>query len=178
MHPRTKNVIMDLKEILTISGYSGLYKMISQTRNGVIVESLIDKKRMPAYASYKISSLEDIAVFTADGEVRLAVVIKNIYEKENGGPAGVIAKATNEQVKAYFAEVLPEYDRNRVYVSDMKRLFTWYNLLQSLNLIDIETVKEEAQLEITPEESNDLSDFAAVTATSKGGEEEEIQLNA
>jgi hypothetical protein len=159
---------MNLKEILTISGYSGLFKMVSQTRNGVIVESLIDKKRMPAYASYKISSLEDIAVFTDDGEIRLAEVIKNIFTKENGGPTSVNPKAGNDALKAYFAEVLPNFDHNRVYVSDIKRLMGWYNLLQANNLLEL---TDEAETPV------DEPMFAAA-APKGGGEEEEIQLTA
>jgi hypothetical protein len=135
---------MNLKEIMSISGYPGLFKHISQGRNGIIVESLIDKKRIPAYASMKVSSLEDIAIFTDDGEIPLKEVFKRIFEKENGGKA-IDPKGSPNDIKAYFESVVPEYDKERVYVSDMKKLFTWYNILQTEGMLDFseETVKEE-----------------------------------
>ncbi len=123
-----------LKGILAISGHSGLFKMISNTKNAIIVESLITKKRMPAYASSKISALEDIAIFTDEGDVPLRDVFYNIKEKENGGPA-INHKSPSNDLKAYMKEVLPNYDEARVYVSDMKKIFQWYNLLQEQDLI-------------------------------------------
>lgn len=128
---------MDLSGILSISGYGGLFKHISQARNSIIVESLIDKKRMPAYASAKISALEDISIYTEDDDVSLVDVFEKIYEKENGGQA-ISRKSSANELKAYFAEVLPDYDRERVYVSDIKRVLNWYNLLQKLDLLKIE----------------------------------------
>jgi predicted RNase H-like nuclease len=137
-----------LKGILAISGHSGLFKMVSNAKNALIVESLVDKKRMPAYATSKISALEDIAIFTYEGDVQLAEVFKNIKEKENGGKA-VSHKASGNELKAYMEEVLPNYDQERVYVSDMKKVFQWYNLLQENNLL--EEVAEEETVENTEE---------------------------
>ncbi|MFA8434573.1 MAG: DUF5606 domain-containing protein [Marinifilaceae bacterium] len=131
-----------LKGILAISGHAGLFKMVSNTKNALIVESLIDKKRMPAYATSKISALEDIAIFTEEGDVHLSEVFKNIFEKENGGQA-VSHKASGAELKAYMEEVLPNYDQDRVYVSDMKKVFQWYNILQENELLNFDGEEDE-----------------------------------
>ncbi len=130
-----------LKGILAIAGHSGLFKMVSNSKNALIVESLVDKKRMPAYASSKISALEDIAIFTDEGDVQLAEVLKNIKEKEDGGQA-VSHKASGKELKAYMLEVLPNYDEDRVYVSDMKKVFQWYNILQENDMLENLDAKE------------------------------------
>ena len=111
---------MELKDILAIGGKPGLYRFIAQAKNGIIVESLTDKKRIPAYASDKVSALEDIAIFTDSEEVNLADVFKKIFEKENGGKA-INHKSSGEELKAYFEEILPDFDRDRVYTSDIKK---------------------------------------------------------
>lgn len=97
---------MKLKDILSISGYGGLFKFVSQGRNGIIVEGIEDKKRMHAHASAKISALEDIAIYTDDEEVALGEVFNRIYEKENG-KSTISHKSSNEELKKYFAEILP-----------------------------------------------------------------------
>lgn len=135
---------MDLKGILAISGYPGLFKLVKQARNSIIVESLEDGKRMPAYATSKISALEDIAIYTSGEDVQLHQVLKNIYTKENGGVAPS-SKLSNEEVKTYFGQILPEYDKERVYVSDMKRVFNWYNILHKHNLVDLEDPKPKSE---------------------------------
>jgi hypothetical protein len=137
---------MDLKGIMSISGKPGLFKHVSQTKNGIIVESLIDKKRMQAFASSKISALHDVAVYTDGEDKPLADVLRNIYKKENGGKC-LDAKSNPEEIKKYFGEILPEYDKERVYVSDMKRVISWYNLLQEHNLIDLEKSEDELKEE-------------------------------
>lgn len=120
-----------LKTILAISGKPGLYKLISQAKNMVIVESVSpDKKRMPIYASDKVISLGDIAMYTDDDEVPLANVLEAVKQKENGAVAALdYKKASAEELHAFMAEVLPEYDRDRVHTSDIKKLIQWYNLL-------------------------------------------------
>lgn len=138
-----------LKGILAISGHPGLFKMVSNSKNALIVESLIDKKRMPAYATSKISALEDIAIFTYEGDVQLSEVFKNIKEKEEGGKA-ISHKSSGNELKSYLSEVLPNYDEERVYVSDMKKIFQWYNLLQEQGLLE-ELDKEEETEEKTEE---------------------------
>jgi hypothetical protein len=141
---------MNLKDILSISGYSGLFRYISQGRNGVIVEGLTDNKRMNANSALRISALEDIAIFTDEKEIPLKEVLQKIFQKENGGQA-LDSKLTNEKIKSYFESILPDYDRDKVYVSDMKKVIMWYNILQSLNLVDMEEdVKEEGSEETTP----------------------------
>ena len=138
-----------LKDILSISGYGGLFKFISQGRAGIIVESLEDKKRMNASASAKISALEDIAIFTETEDLPLKGVFKTIFEKENGGVA-IKHKSSAEELKNYFTEVLPDYDRDRVYVSDIKKVINWYNILHKLELLNFdeeEEVKEEEKKE-------------------------------
>jgi len=128
---------MNLKEIMAISGHPGLYRHISQGRNGIIVESLTDKKRMMAYVTMKVSSLEDISVFTDDGELPLKEVFKKIYEKESGGPVKY-QKSNPDEIKKYFEEVLPEYEKEKVYPSDIRKILNWYNILQELNMLEFE----------------------------------------
>jgi hypothetical protein len=135
-----------LKGILSISGQHGLFKLVTETKNSIIVESLLNGKRMPAYSTSKISTLSDISIFTETGEVLLTDVFKRI--KENG--KSVSSKASSNEIKAFFEEVLPEYDKDRVYVSDMKKVVQWYLLLNDLNLL-IET-DEEKQEEVKDEE--------------------------
>ncbi|UCG27219.1 MAG: DUF5606 domain-containing protein [Bacteroidales bacterium] len=132
---------MDLKDILAISGHPGLFKFISQGRSAIIVENLESKKRISAFASEKISSLEDISVFKDDKDVSLVDIFKAIYDKENGGPA-IDHKSRPEDMKEYFAGIIPDYDRDRVYVSDMKKIFLWYNLLLKLGMVTFEEEKE------------------------------------
>ncbi len=136
---------LNLKKIISISGQPGLFQFVSQSRNGIIVESLLDGKRMNASASAKVSSLGDIAVYTETGEVALMEVLKNIRTKENGGQA-LNPKASNDQLKAYLESVLPDFDKEKVYASDIKKMVAWYNLLQSkdmLALLDVEEATEE-----------------------------------
>jgi hypothetical protein len=146
-----------LKGILAISGHGGLFKMIAEAKNNVIVESLATKKRMPAYSTSKISALEDIAIFTETGEVPLKDVFKSIYEIESGGLA-LSPKSSGSELKSYFEKVLPEYDKDRVYVSDIKKVYTWYNLLHEYELLNFEEeteVDENNEADIIEEEKAD-----------------------
>jgi hypothetical protein len=133
---------MDLKDIMSVSGKSGLFKSIAQTKNGLIVESLVDKKRFPVYISDKVSALEDISVFTNDKDIALKEVVELIFKKESGGPC-IDPKSDDTKIKKYFEEVLPDYDKERVYISDIRKLFTWYNLLQSHGLLKLDEEKKE-----------------------------------
>lgn len=146
---------MNLKEILAISGMSGLYRYISQSRNGVIIEGLIDKKRTNASASARVSALEDIAIYTDEKEVPLKEVFQKIFTKENGGQS-IDPKSSEDKLKKYFAEILPDYDRDKVYVSDIKKVFIWYNILLSQNLIDLE--QDAAAEEQKADETADVKD--------------------
>lgn len=133
-----------LKEVLSISGKSGLFKLVSQGKNMLIVESMSDKKRQPAYSHEKIVSLADVAIFTEDEEKPLAEVFTLIKEKESGKACSISPKSSNKDLNSYFAEVLPNYDRDRVYPSDIKKVITWYNLLIENGIVDFE-IKEETQ---------------------------------
>jgi len=135
--------VMDLKKILSVSGKSGLFEVVGQLKNGAIVESLIDKKRFPLFASEKMSSLEDISVFCENEDMPLLEVLKKIFEKENAGQTSVKTNAHNDDLKKYFESVLPEYDKERVYVSDIKKILNWYNLLLENELLVFEDEKQE-----------------------------------
>ncbi len=137
---------MDLKGILAISGKPGLYRHVSQTRSGIIIESLTDKKRIHAFTSAKISALQDISIYTEEGDMQLFDVFKKIFEKFEGQKA-ISHKSSTKELLENFTDVLPEFDKDRVYTSDIKRVFQWYNLLQSLGLVDLEdSPKEEKEL--------------------------------
>ena len=128
-----------LKTILAISGKPGLYKLISQAKNMLIVENIADKKRMPIYASDKVISLGDIAMYTDANEVPLANVLESVKQKENGEEVKLdYKKASGTELHAFMAEVLPQYDRDRVHSSDIKKLIQWYNLLISSGESDFE----------------------------------------
>jgi Domain of unknown function (DUF5606) len=133
--------MIDLKGIISISGMPGLYKVVAQSKNGVIVESISDKKRFPAFASHKISSLEDISMFTTGDDKPIAEILKSIFDKENGGPC-LDSKKEDKEIIEYFSSVLPEYDKVRVYVSNMRKLFSWYNQLQSTGNLKIKEAVE------------------------------------
>jgi len=129
-----------LKGILAISGQPGLFKMVTETKNSIIVESLLNGKRIPAYSTSKISALSDISVFTETGEIQLTELFKRFKENENV----LSPKASANEIKAFFAGVLPEYDKDRVYASDMKKILQWYQLLGELNLLT-EPVAEQPE---------------------------------
>ena len=131
-----------LKGILAISGQSGLFKVLSEGKNNVIVESLLTGKRSTVYTDAKMSALEDIAIFTTQEDLPLRKVFKKISDKENGGKA-IDVKNSPEELKKYFGEVLPDYDKEKVYFSDIKKVISWYNLLQAKGLLDLEDDKEE-----------------------------------
>jgi Domain of unknown function (DUF5606) len=128
---------MKLSEIIAVQGMSGLYKTVAQAKNSVIVEALADKKRMPIYASQRVNSLEAISVFCQDKDIPLADVFKKIAEKENKGPA-LDHKSSEADMIKYFGEVLPDFDKERVHTSDIRKMLMWYNILQKNNMLDIE----------------------------------------
>lgn len=130
-----------LKGILSVSGQSGLFKMVAESKNNIIIESLETLKRMPVHSTSKVSALEDIAIYTENGDVPLKDILKAISDKENGGPT-ISPKASPNELKAYFEKVVPEYDKDRVYVSDIKKVLLWYNTLQSKELLDFSEVEE------------------------------------
>ena len=133
-----------LKTILAISGKPGLYKLISQAKNMLIVETVsADKKRVPVYASDKVISLGDIAMYTDTDDVPLKDVLTAMKEKENGAAVVMdLKKATADELRAYLGEVLPTFDRDRVYLADIKKLISWYNLLVACGITDFEDTAE------------------------------------
>lgn len=142
---------MVLKDILSISGESGLFKFVAQGKNAIIVEHIETGKRSSAFSSAKVSSLEDISVFTENEDLPLGKVFDKIFEKESGGQA-IDSKAESEKLKKYFEEVIPDYSREKVYSSDIKKIILWYNLLQKKGML----VKEEPEkaAEKAPETEN------------------------
>lgn len=134
---------MDLSKILSVTGKSGLFKLLSHNKTSFIVESLTDGKRFPVFPNDGVATLDNISIFTEDDDVSLQSVLLSIYKKENGAQSAVNV-SDNNALKAYFAEILPNYDRERVYVSNMKKVILWYNQLVEKQLIDdIEEEKTE-----------------------------------
>ncbi len=133
---------MELKDILAISGKSGLFKSIAQNKSNIIVESLIDKKRFPVYASDRVSALEEISIFTNDEDLPLHDALKMIFEKLDGEKA-LDHKSDNQEIKTFFAEAIPDYNQEQVYVSDMKKIIHWYNQLHDIGLLDFPDEPEE-----------------------------------
>ena len=132
----------DLSRILAISGQSGLFLYISQARNGAIVEALADKKRSTVSVTSKLTSLADISIYTDDEEVKLQQVLLNMKEVlgEDDAPT---AKSKPEELKALFEKALPTYDRDRFYVSHMKKVVEWYNALKKYASLDFENLEAE-----------------------------------
>lgn len=126
---------MSLDKILSISGKPGLYKLITQTRGGFVAESLIDNKRLSVSVQQNVSVLSEIAIYTLTEEVPLKEVFEKIKKKENGGATSVKPKDSKDKLEEYFFDVLPDYDEDRVYASDIKKVVQWYNLLQQHNLL-------------------------------------------
>ncbi len=129
---------MALEKVLAISGKPGLYKLVTQTRTGFIAESLIDKKRLAIGIQQNVSVLSEIAIYTLIEEVPLADVFRKISDKENGQETAISHKDSKDKLEEYFFEVLPDYDEDRVYVSDIKKVIQWYNLLVKNDLLNLE----------------------------------------
>lgn len=131
-----------LKGILSISGQSGLFKLVAESKNNIIVESIETKKRLPVYSTAKVSALEDIAIYTLEGDTPLKDIFKAISEQEDGGPA-LSHKASGNELKSYFEKVVPDYDKDRVYVSDIKKVLLWYNTLHENEMLDFTEQEED-----------------------------------
>ena len=138
-----------LRTILSISGKPGLYKLISQGKNMLILEALdATKKRFPVYGHDKVISLGDIAMYTDDEEVALAEVLESVKTKSNGGVTAIdYKKASADELQSFMAEVLPTYDRDRVHNSDIKKLIQWYNILVSNGVTEFVAAEEETATE-------------------------------
>ncbi len=138
---------MDLSKIISISGQTGLFKVIAQSKAGLIVESMLDKKRMPVHASSKVSVLDNISMYLSTGDtVPVGDVLKKIFDKQAGALAPDV-KTSDEELVKFFLEVLPNYDKDKVHTSDIKKAILWYNILQPT---DIFTKQEEAKKDGAP----------------------------
>ena len=148
-----------LKEILSVSGKPGLFKLISQGKNMFVAESLIDHKRIPVYMRDKVVSLGDISIYTETEEMPLRKILQQIKEKENGqaidfNPASI----TPEELKSWFTTILPDFDKQRVYPSDIKKIMSWYNLLVKENLTDFIENEEDEEDEKDKKDEEDKRD--------------------
>jgi len=149
-----------LKGILSVSGQPGLFKLIAEAKNRIIVESLLTGKRMPVGTTSKISSLEDIALFTHSGDVPLKDILKKVHEQENGGQA-LDSKAPDKEIRKYFEAVVPDYDKERVYTSDIRKVLHWYNILQEKEMLIFEEEVEKKEEE--ENEGNEEKEGAETT---------------
>ncbi|MEI8202218.1 MAG: DUF5606 domain-containing protein [Bacteroidota bacterium] len=154
---------MDYKKILSISGKSGLYKLIATSKGGGVVESIIDGKRIPTFTTDRISSIEDISVYTTEESTPLKGIFKTIFEKEEGKKI-LDSKSPEKELKEYFTAIVPDWDTERVYVSDIRKIISWYNLLQEKDLLEF--TEEEVEGEAATDENADK----AKTAVSKEGQ--------
>jgi acetylglutamate synthase len=150
----------DFKKLVAITHHPGLYRHLSQRKNGIIVESLIDGKRMYAPPTMQVSLLADIAVYTDTEDLPLREVLLKIKNKQQGQPA-INSKSPEADVRAFFEQVLPDYDRERFYLSHMKKVLDWYNLLQQNNMLDIEEPQADNPKDDIPNDtSNDTPNEA------------------
>jgi hypothetical protein len=133
---------VELEKIITVSGKPGLFKVISGGKNVVIAESLLDGQRHPIHSSQKVSTLSDISMFTTGEDIPLREVFQNAKQVFNG-EAGPSHKSSGKDIREAMLKVLPEYDQERVYESDLKKFFQWYNLLQSKSMLDFAEQAEE-----------------------------------
>ena len=153
---------MDLSKILAISGRPGLYKMLTQTKAGFIVESLTDGKRFPVFAHERVSTLEEISIFIAgDEDMPLKEVLRKIFDKLEGKP-GMDSAADSKALKNFFLEIVPNYDQERVYVSDIKKTMAWYNLLLEKDMLEFKDEETE-----TPETAETSDTDAPVVEKTK-----------
>ena len=132
-----------LKTVLSISGRPGLYKLVSQGKNMLIVEAIGNGKRLPAYAHDKIISLGDIAIYTLEEDIPLAEVFDSIKEKNEGKTVDVKAMKNDKEIREYFATVLPDFDDERVYTNDIKKVFSWYNILVEAGMTDFKPAETD-----------------------------------
>lgn len=138
---------MSLDKILSIGGKPGLYKLLTQTRSGFVAESLLDGKKITVGLRANVSVLSEIAIYTLEEEIPLREVFLKIQVKEKGGKTSVPHKSEKIQLEEYFFEVLPNYDEDRVYASDIKKVIQWYNLLHEHGLTNFAEDDEDASFE-------------------------------
>ena len=151
-----------LKEIMSISGKSGLFKLVSRAKNMLIVESLLDGKRSPAYTSEKVMPLSDISIYTKEGEIHLNEVLKKLVEKTEGKMCDIDPKSDNQTLNNFMGELVPDFDHARVYPSDIRKLIIWYNILINAGISDFEVENEADNLE-----NSDTKDATSVEIKEK-----------
>tara|TARA_B100002052_G_scaffold95601_1_gene88271 strand:+ start:60584 stop:61051 length:468 start_codon:yes stop_codon:yes gene_type:complete len=139
-----KKIYMNLEGILHVSGKSGLYKVISKGKSTIIVESIIENKRSPIYSHNPANMLEEIGVYTHNDTIPLADVFEKIAIKEKN-KATISHKISKNELILFFKSILPEYDEERVYISDIKKIIQWYNILQNAGLIKVKIKGDKKQ---------------------------------
>lgn len=157
---------MNLESIISITGKGGLFKVLSQTKNGLIVESIEDGKRLPVYSSEKVSALNDISIYTLEGDMPLKEVYEKIYKK-TAGKAAVDHKANPEELRSFLESVVKDFDQERVYNSDLKKLFQWFNLLVEKGLLVPEKKEAKPKKEATDEKETTAKKAPAKKAVAK-----------
>lgn len=157
---------MALEQILSVSGKPGLYRLVGQMKNGIIVEGIADGKRFPVHGSAKVSALEEISIYTDEEEVPLKDIFKSIYEKQ-GGKVGPDHKGDQKEVKTFFESILPNYDKDKVYISDMAKVVKWYNILIEHNAYSPEEAAAEEVVEEEVAESTETKEAKPKKAKAK-----------
>ena len=164
---------MDLSKILSISGKPGLFKMIGESKNGLVVESLTDGKKSPAFAHERISSLKEISIYTESDDIALWKVLKKLNEVQEGKPVESPKKASSSDLTALFEQVVPDYDKDSVYMSDIKKVFSWYNQLLEKDMLDFsEQEAEEKEME-EEEDGSQESEDGSENPENEGGDKKE-----
>ncbi|WP_293893982.1 DUF5606 domain-containing protein [Flavobacterium sp.] len=138
---------MNVEKILAIAGKPGLFELKIQTRSGFLAESLLDGKKITVGLRSNVSLLSEISMYTYTEEKPLVEIMRAIAVKENEGPTAVSHKEDNAKLISYFQEILPDYDEDRVYASDIKKLLNWYNILQAKGMVSKEEPKEDAKVD-------------------------------
>lgn len=136
-----------LKTILSISGRPGLFRLVNRGKNMLIVESLSTGKRTPAYAHDKVISLGDISIYTTEGDIPLSEVLEKVKEANNGAEVDVKAIGDDQAIREYFETILPAYDQEKVYTTDIKKLLSWYNQLLAAGITEFKSAEETEQPE-------------------------------
>ena len=149
---------MNVEKILAIAGKPGLFELKIQTRSGFLAESLLDGKKITVGLRSNVSLLSEISMYTYSAEKPLVEIMRAIAFKENEGPTAVSHKDDNAKLIAYFKEILPDYDEDRVYASDIKKLLNWYNILQAKGMVSKEEPKEEPKEEVKVENAETVQE--------------------
>jgi hypothetical protein len=149
---------IDVDKIITVTSEPGLYKIITNGTKGVIVENIIDKKRTIILNNSKLFSLETVRIFTNDAEMFVSEALYRLYEVLNGQAAPHHKKSSDEEIKTLFEKAIPEYDKERVYVNNMRKLIQWYNTLHSANMLNV--IEDENNNEVS--ENNNQSESVSV----------------